>query len=154
MQVRAAQEADYPAVAALWNHFIRHTLQTFTTEEKTVDGLARLLRIFVAEDSGVLGFACYFPFRSGPGYARSIEHSVYVAPEAQGRGAGNALMEVLEQDAASYGYHTLIAGISGANPGGVAFHEKRGFAHVGRLPEVGFKEGRYLDLVLMQKILT
>lgn len=154
MIVRLAEAADLPAVAEIWNDVIRNTLQTFTTAEKTVEGLATLEPIFVAEADGeIVGFAVYFPFRSGPGYVRTIEHSIYLSPAAQGRGVGRALMAALEDHARKAGYHVLISGMSAANPGGIAFHEKIGFEVVGRLSEVGYKNGQYIDLVLAQKIL-
>ena len=154
-RVRMAEAGDLPAVAAIWNHVIRHTEQTFTTAEKTVEGLRGLDPILVGEiDGRVVGFATYFPFRSGPGYRYSMEHSVYIDPAAHGHGLGRQLMQALEDHARDAGVHALMAGISGANPGGVTFHEKIGFKVVARLPEVGFKNGRYLDLVLAQKILS
>ena len=72
---------------------------------------------------------------------------------AQGGGVGRALMTAIEAHARSNGVHSLWAGISAENPGGVGFHRALGFVHVARLPEVGFKFGRWMDLVLMQKIL-
>lgn len=154
MIIREVQASDLPAVADIWNDVIRNTLQTFTTAEKTVEGLATLGPIFVAEVEDVIaGFAVYFPFRSGPGYARTIEHSIYLTPAAQGRGVGRALMAALEEHAREAGFHVLISGMSAANPGGIAFHEKIGFEVVGRLSEVGHKNGQYIDLVLAQKIL-
>ncbi|WP_147125607.1 GNAT family N-acetyltransferase [Shimia ponticola] len=155
MIVRLAGEADLTSVADIWNDVIRNTLQTFTTAEKTVAGLRDIDPIYVTEvDGAVVGFACYFPFRSGPGYARTIEHSIYLAPEAQGRGAGRALMHAIEDHARAEGHHVLISGMSAANPGGIAFHEKMGFEVMGRLSEVGYKNGQYIDLVLAQKILS
>ncbi|MEM1302525.1 MAG: N-acetyltransferase family protein [Pseudomonadota bacterium] len=155
MIIRQARADDLPAVAEIWNGVIRHTLQTFTTAEKTVDGLAALNPIFVAEVEGeIAGFAVYFPFRSGPGYARTIEHSIYLRPSAQGQGVGRSLMAALERHAKTAGFHVLISGMSAANPDGIRFHEKIGFKVVGRLSEVGYKNGQFIDLVLAQKILS
>lgn len=153
-KIRLATVKDLPQVAAIWNQVIRETMQTFTSAEKTVEGLAQFDPIFVAEIAGqVVGFATYFPFRNGPGYARTVEHSIYIAPEGQGAGIGRALMGALETHARGRGHHVMMAGISAANPGGVKFHVKAGFQIVGRLPEVGYKNGQYLDLILAQKIL-
>ena len=155
MIIRLAEAHDLQAVVDIWNDVIRNTLQTFTTAEKTVEGLGAIDPIYVADVDGVVvGFACYFPFRTGPGYARSIEHSIYLTPAAQGQGAGRALMAAIEDHARAAGHHVLISGMSAANPGGIAFHEKIGFEVVGRLSEVGYKNGQFIDLVLAQKILN
>lgn len=159
MTIRQADDGDAAEIAEIWNRMIRDTARTFTTDEKTVDGLqadiaARGAGFLVAELDGQLaGFATYFPFRGGPGYAHTKEHSVILAKGFGGQGIGRALMQRLEEVARHEGVHSLVAGISGENPDGVAFHEAIGFQHVARLRQVGFKFGRWMDLVLMQKIL-
>ena len=157
MIVRPARAEDAAPLVALWNPWIRDTAITFTTDEKTEAGLAadiaaRGPAFVVAEDGGaLLGFATFFPFRAGPGYAWTKEHTVILAPEARGRGAGRALMAALEDEAQRQGGHALMAGISAENPAGVAFHAAIGFHEVARLPQVGRKFDRWMDLVLMQK---
>lgn len=162
MILRPATPRDSAAIAAIWNPVIRQTAATFTDAEKTVDGLAAQITtrhtegkaFFVAEDSGaILGFATYSQFRGGPGYRHTMEHSVIVAPEARGRGVGRALMLALEDHARRAGVHSLWAAVSAENPDGVAFHARLGFRTVATLPQVGRKFGRWMDLVLMQKIL-
>ena len=157
MILRPARAADAAAICAIWNPVIRDTLVTFTTEEKTEAGIradiaARGPLFLVAEaEGGLLGFATSFQFRAGPGYAFTHEHSIQLAPRARGRGVGRSLMTRLEAEAAAQGVHALWAGVSAANPGGAAFHARLGYVRVARLPEVGFKAGRWLDLILMQK---
>ncbi|MFW2542064.1 N-acetyltransferase family protein [Primorskyibacter sp. 2E107] len=159
MTIRQAGPADVPAVAALWNEVIAHTAITFTTEFKTPEGLARditdrgPLFLVATQDDAVCGFATAFQFRGGPGYAHTFEHTVQLAPEARGLGAGRVLMAQLEDNLRAHGAHSLFAGVSGENPSGVAFHRAIGFTQIATLPEVGFKFGRWMDLVLMQKIL-
>lgn len=160
MTVRPAVVADAGAIAEIWNAVIRDTLITFNPVEKTVDEVAALIAArsgpaggtFVAgEAGGVLGFATYAQFRSGAGYARTVEHTILLVPGAWGRGLGRALMAAVEADAAAKGAHSIIAGVSGANPAGRAFHAALGFREVAVLPEVGWKWDRWLDLHLMQK---
>ena len=159
MIIRAAVRADAAAIADLVNPVIRETAITFTTAEKTPEDLAEAIaevpgRYQVAEvDGRVLGYACYFQFRGGPGYARTMEHSIAIAPEARGQGLGRPLMAALEGHAREVGVHSLFAGVSAENPAGVAFHAAIGFRQIAVLPEVGFKFGRWMDLVLMQKFL-
>lgn len=159
MIIRSATVDDSAQICAIWNPLIEHTATTFTTTLKTPEGIAsdisqRAGAFFVAEqDQKLMGFATYFPFRSGPGYARTKEHSINLAPEARGQGAAKALMQALEAHAAQAGVHSLWAGISCENPQGMQFHQRMGFTHIALLPEVGFKFGRWMDLVLMQKIL-
>lgn len=155
--IRSAGPADARAVAALWNHYILDTLVTFNVTEKPEAEVAALISsrqaFLVAEEGGLLGFATYAQFRGGAGYARTMEHTVLLAPEARGRGVGGALMAALEDHARAAGVHSLFGGVSSANPEGRAFHLAVGFAEVAVLREVGWKWGRFLDLHLMQKIL-
>lgn len=159
MILRPAEPRDAVQIAAIWNDVIDTSAATFTTLHKTPEGLvadmaARGPAFQVAVDGDrVLGLATYGQFRGGPGYAHTMEHSIQLAPEARGRGVGRALMVALEHVARTEGVHSLWAGVSGENPGGVAFHQALGFSEIARLPEVGFKFGRWMDLILMQKIL-
>lgn len=163
IRIRQARTADAAQIAGFWNPMIRETTITFTTEEKTAGGLAAQIGRMQADGHGacvavrddrVLGYACYGAFRSGPGYARSAEHTIVLAPGARGQGTGRALMTRLEAQAAAAGIHLLVAGISGENAAAQDFHARLGYERCGLVREAGFKFGRYLDLVLMQKILT
>jgi phosphinothricin acetyltransferase len=159
LTIRPATAADAAAIMAIWNAAIRETLVTFNPVEKTEAEVAAVLAArtgpagatFVADEGVVLGFASYFQFRGGEGYARTMEHTVLLAPEGRGRGLGRALMAAVEEDARAKGKHSLFAGVSSANPEGRAFHAALGFEEVAVLPEVGWKWGRWLDLHLMQK---
>ncbi|MEX0350494.1 MAG: N-acetyltransferase family protein [Paracoccaceae bacterium] len=160
MIIRQAVTKDAPAVAGLINEMVRGSLSTFSTEERDPASVAEQIsqnayRFLVAEEAGsVLGYATYKPFRHGPGYRHSMEHSISLAPAAHGRGIGRSLMARLEAIAAGDGVHVMIAGISGANPGAIAFHTALGYVEVGHMPQVGRKWDQWLDLVLMQKILA
>lgn len=157
MIVRSARAQDAQSVASIWNREIREGVSTFNSVEKSDADIMTLIAdrgaaFLVAESDGqVIGFATYSQFRGGIGYARTMEHTVYLAQQARAQGAGRALMQRLEAFARDNGVHALIAGIGGENSGGIAFHTAIGFDEVGRLPEVGRKFDRWMDLVLMQK---
>ncbi|MBL9057767.1 MAG: N-acetyltransferase [Rhodobacteraceae bacterium] len=157
--IRPATPADAEAIAAIWNALIRETTHTFTTVGKDpadiATQIARGTPWWVAEVAGaVAGHATYGQFRGGPGYARAMEHSVHLAAPAWGKGLGRGLMTALEDHARTAGAHTMIAGVSGENLPGQSFHAAIGYKECGRVREAGFKWGRWLDLVLMQKILS
>lgn len=154
--IRPARRKDARAIAALWNIMIRDSLATFTTVEKIEEEIADLITarqgtFWVAEGERFDGFATFGAFRPGPGYSATMEHTVVLAQSAQGRGLGRALMAEVEKGVRAAGGHVLIAGISSANPGAVAFHSRLGFQQTAHMPQVGRKNGQWLDLILMQK---
>ncbi len=154
--IRPARPGDADAICAIWNRVIRETAWTFTTEEKLPEVVAAQMAVqpwVVADEGAVLGFVTFSPFRGGPGYAHTVEHSVHVAEGARGHGVGRALMDAAEGNARGAGIHSMIAAVAGENPGAAAFHAALGYAEVARLPEVGWKFDRWHDLVLMQKML-
>lgn len=155
--IRAATEQDVPHILAVWNEMIETTTDTFTTIAKTHADIAELIHsrpVLVAEETGTFaGVATYGPFRSGPGYAATVEHTILVMPNVRGQGTARRLMDALMSQARRSGCHVMVAGISAGNTRALAFHAKLGFAEVGRMPDVGQKLGKWLDLVLMQKIL-
>lgn len=159
MIVRPASPKDAIAIAAIWNREIRDGVSTFNAIEKSAQDVATLVSsrpeaFFVSDIEGlVVGFATYSGFRSGVGYAQSGEHTIYLKAVARGQGIGRAMMSALEQSGRNAGLHVLVAGIGGENQSGIAFHQAMGFVETGRLPEVGRKFDRWMDLVLMQKIL-
>ncbi len=155
--IRLAQPGDAPAIATIWNGIIRDTAATFTTAERSPAGIVGLIArqptFVAAPEARVLGFATYFQFRGGPGYAHTMEHTVHLDHTARGHGLGRALMGALETHAHDAGVHSLFAAISGENADGIAFHTRLGYRETARLGEVGWKFGRWHDLVLMQKFL-
>lgn len=152
--IRPAAHQDAAAIAAIWNAAIRDTTITFNPVEKSEEEVATLTArdcLVWEEDGAVLGFARFFQFRGGEGYRHTAEHTIMLRDDTGGRGGGRALMLALFDAARTVGMHTLFAGCSGENPGAVRFHAALGFAELATLPEVGFKFGRWIDLVLMQK---
>lgn len=155
--IRPARPADADHIRALQNGIIRATTITFTTVEKTAADIAATIaegRTLVAHADGAFaGFASYGPFRGGPGYAHTAEHTILTLPAAQGRGIAAALLAAMEDHARGAAIHSLIAGISGENPRAIAFHLKHGYTRAALIREAGWKFGRWLDLVLCHKIL-
>ncbi len=157
--IRVADVKDAAAVRDIWNRMVEETLATFTSTAKTESEIEALISgrpgaFFVAEDQGrLVGFVTFGSFRSGDGYARTVEHTVVILPAHAGQGIGRMLMNKAIEAAAKQGKHVMIGAISGANPEAVAFHESLGFERSGHLSEVGWKRGKWLDLVLMQKML-
>ncbi|WEF22965.1 GNAT family N-acetyltransferase [Paracoccus sp. S3-43] len=161
--IRPARPDDGPAVAAIWNPIIRDTAITFWPTERSEAQIAALIRdrqaaghpFIVAEDAaGLRGFATYSQFRHGGGYARSMEHTIYLAPDARGGGIGGRLLAALEDHARAAGHRLLIGGITASNEGSLRFHARAGYAEWGRIPCAGWKFGSFHDLVLMGKDLA
>lgn len=150
--IQAAKPEDADWIAGIWNEVIADTQITFTTTLKSRAEIEAMIFdrvVLVLPDRG--GFATYGPFRGGPGYAATVEHTIMLAAHAQGQGAGRALLSALEARAKADGHHVMVAAISGANPTALAFHVAMGFVRTAHMPEVGRKDGVWLDLILMQK---
>jgi len=156
MTVREATKDDAQAICDFWNPQIEQTAVTFNSVLKDAAEVAEMIAkrpcFLVFEHGGaVVGFVTYDQFRGGIGYRNTMEHTIIVALEAAGQGAGRALMQAVLEHARARQVHSLWAGVSGENPAGVAFHKAMGFTQEAILPEVGLKFGRWMDLVLLQK---
>ena len=158
--IRPARPDDAAGILAILNPIIAETTITFSpnrlSESDFQDALSENKNqgapYLVAEDCGVIaGYAKYGPFRAGEGYARIVEITVHVTPTARGKGLGRRLVDALNDHARAAGIRSLIAGISSENVSAVEFHKKLGFEHVGLVQQAGYKFGRFIDLVLMQK---
>ncbi len=158
MNLRDAEPGDLAVIAGILNQEIRSGTASWTATPKTVDNMARWFGecmargdpVLVAEAGGeVLGYASYGPFRAGEGYRETVEHSVYVARPAQGRGIARLLMERLIDRARAEGLARMVGGVSADQPASMSLHRKLGFEEEGRLKGVGLKRGRRLDLALM-----
>ncbi|PWE33857.1 GNAT family N-acetyltransferase [Maritimibacter sp. 55A14] len=162
MEIRPATRVDCAEIAALWEPVIRDSEITFNSAVKTEAEIAGMLAerraaghafLVARQDGRLMGFATYAPLRPGTGSARTMEHTIILNPAAQGRGLGRLMMAALEDHARAAGVHALWAAISPANPSAVGFHAALGFTHVATLPEIGWKFGRWYDLILMRKTL-
>lgn len=162
VEVRPAAEADLEAVTEIYNALMATTTYEWTETPHTVTERQGWLEAqrrrgypaLVAVDAQqVVGWATYDDFRDNsrwPGYRFVVEHSIHVAESHWRRGAGRALMTALVDHARTGGKRVMVAAIDGSNVGSVDFHAGLGFREVGRLPGIGEKLGRRLDLVLMQ----
>jgi len=161
ISVRASRPEDMPAITAIYAHHVLHGLASFELSPPDVDEMARRragvltrgLPYLVAEAGGRLaGYAYAAPHRDRAAYRYALEDSVYIHPECIGRGIGRALLDVLIVACAGAGYRQLIAVIGDSgNAASIGLHAACGFVRTGLLPSVGFKFGRWVDSVFMQK---
>lgn len=159
--VRDATPADLPAVAAIYTHYVLNTTITFNTEVRTprewteryadqVDGGPHSLLVATVDDR-VAGFIETGPFRPKPAYGRSVEVTVYVAPDATGAGVGGRLFEAMLARLDASDLHRAYSIIALPNDASVAIHERFGFVHRGTLTEAGHKFGRWLDVAYYER---
>jgi L-amino acid N-acyltransferase YncA len=161
--IRNVAPADIPAITAIYDHAVRHGTATFEIEPPDAAEMTRRMETLlkggfpylVAEDAGaVAGYAYAGPYRARIAYRFTVEDSIYLAPERQRRGTGGRLLAALIAQSENRGFRQMVAVIGdSANSGSVAVHERAGFAMTGTLRAVGFKFGRWLDTVVMQRAL-
>jgi phosphinothricin acetyltransferase len=161
VQVRDATEADLPEIAAVYAHHVRTGLASFETEPPDLAEMTSRFRAvrgkglpwLVCEIGGRLaGYAYASPYRTRPGYRYCLEDSVYVHPDLAGRGAGRALLAGLIERCEAVGCRQLVAVIGDSgNAASIGLHSALGFKLVGTLRAIGFKHGRWVDSVLMQR---
>jgi L-amino acid N-acyltransferase YncA len=161
MLIRAAQPQDLAVITAIYDHAVRHGTASFELEPPDAGEMTRRYETLrrggypylVAEiDGELLGYAYAGPYRARPAYHWSVEDSIYIAPQSHRRGIGRALIERLIAEAEAAGFRQMIAVIGdSANAGSIELHRRAGFRMVGTFDNVGFKFGRWLDSVLMQR---
>jgi L-amino acid N-acyltransferase len=161
--IEQASRADLAQILAIYNEVIRNSTAVYSEEEFTqvrgeawFDGkTAHGFPLIVArDDSGVIGFGTFGEFRTWPCYKHSVEHSVHVRADRRGLGLGRLLVLELLARATALSKHVMIAGIDADNAVSIGLHRSLGFTVVGHFHEVGYKFGRWLDLVFMQCILS
>jgi phosphinothricin acetyltransferase len=156
--IRPATEADLPAILAIYNDAVMKTTAIWNEapsdlESRRVWFAARRqagFPVLVADENGVLGYGSFGEFRPFEGYRHTVEHSVYVLDEAQGKGLGKMLLQALIAEARAMGKRVMVGAIDASNYASLALHEHMGFEETGRMPGVGEKFGKRLDLVLVQ----
>lgn len=161
--IRDVTEEDADAISAIYAHHVLHGVASYDIEPPTeADTLAKIELVreagwpfMVAEiDGEVVGYAYATQLRDRAGYRYTAEDSIYVHHDFVGRRIGKALLTELLRRAAANDFRTMIAVVGGAEPASVALHASLGFEIVGRLKSVGFKFGRWLDTVYMQRDLS
>ncbi len=156
--IRAATEADLPAILAIYNDAVTKTTAIWNEAPSNLESRRAWFAqrrqagfpVLVACDATVIGYGSFGEFRPFDGYRFTVEHSVYVLDEAQGRGVGRLLLTALIGEARRLGKRVMVGAIDGSNYASLALHETMGFEQVGRMPGVGEKFGKPLDLVLVQ----
>jgi phosphinothricin acetyltransferase len=160
--VRDSEDADLPAIAAIYAYHVTHGFGSFEEVPPDLAELARRRReilgkelpYLVARDGAgsVLGYAYASPYRTRSAYRFTVEDSIYVAPRAARRGVGRLLLEALIQRCTEAGYRQMIAVIGDSgNDGSIGLHRSLGFVRAALLPSIGFKRGRWIDCVMMQR---
>ena len=159
MLIRDATPDDAAAIAAIYNDAVRHTTAILMEGEVGAANRVQWMQtrqalgypVLVAEaDGAVIGYAAFGDWRPFDGFRGTVENSVYVAPEARGQGVAQALLAALIPRARACGKHVIVAAITSENAASLRLHEKLGFVETARMPEVGQKFGRWLELVFLQ----
>jgi L-amino acid N-acyltransferase len=162
VDIRDATEDDLPGMLAIYNDVVATSTAIYRDDPmpaidyqawwrtRTGQGYPVLVAAAGAE---VLGVASFGDFRAWPGYRFTVEHSVHVRADRRGRGIGVQLVQSLIRHAEQRGKHVMIAGVDADNAASLRFHARLGFERVAHFREVGFKFGRWLDLVFLQRTL-
>ena len=157
--IRIAAEADVPEILDIYAPYVKNTTSSFEYEVPTMEAFTARFRKITAqfpwlvwEEQGmILGYAYgSLPFERA-GYAWIAEVSIYLRPEAQGRGIGRLLYTALEKLLTIQGYHLIYAIITGENTGSIAFHKKLGYEFLAEFPACGYKHGKILSVVWLEK---
>lgn len=159
MNIREAVEDDFAAITRIYNEVLVNSTAIYRDEPTTIEERIDFWRsrrrqgyptLVACDGDAVLGFSSFGDFRAWPGYRFTVEHSVHVDTACRGRGIGAGLVKALIPRAVMLGKHVMIGGIDAENVASLRFHERLGFEKVAHFKEVGFKFGRFLDLVFVQ----
>ncbi len=163
MEIRQARPVDLPEIQAIYAHHVLHGTGTFEEVPPSVEEIGgRLARclgaghawLVAADETGLVGFAYYGPFRDRPAYRHTVEDSIYVREDVRGQGVGKALVGQLIEEAETAGFRHMLALIGDSdNVGSIGVHASLGFVRVGVMRDVGEKFGQSLDVVIMQRTL-
>lgn len=160
MEIRDARDSDMAGILEIYNDAVLTTTAVWDETPRSVDGQRQWLELkrtqsypvlVAAQDDEVAGFCSYGPFRAWYGYRFSVENSIYVAGRYRRQGIARRLLDLLVERARQQGLHMMVAGIEAQNAASIKLHADAGYTVAGHVHEVGFKFGRWLDLVLMER---
>ena len=161
--IRPGQPSDVPALLEVYNHYVEISDATFDEEPRSLAAHEAWFgqfaptgphRILVAEEEGrVLGWASSMRYRAHPAFVRTVESSIYLGPDARGRGLGRGLYERLFELLAAEEVHCVVAGVALPNPASVGLHLACGFRQIGVFEEYALKRGRYVSSAWFQRLL-
>jgi phosphinothricin acetyltransferase len=162
LQIRLACAADLDPINGIYNHYVHHSTCTYAEEDCSMDERRRWFTahgaahpVTVATIKGdIVGWGSLSAFHLRSAYRFTVENSVYVAPDLHRQGIGAAILRDLIDRARALGHHAIVAGIDGEQQASLALHAKHGFRRVGHLPQLGFKFGRWLDVIYMELLLS
>ncbi len=161
MQIRTATLDDAEALRAIYNHYVVSSAATFDLEQRTPEGQLEWMAdrsgamavLVAADDDAVLGFASLSPYKDRAAYRTTVENSIYLDPEAVGRGVGSLLLNTLIDVARQHGFHSVIARVNASLEASVGLHKSVGFATVGVERQIGRKFGKWQDVHILQLML-
>lgn len=157
-----AVETDLPAILAIYNDAVRNSTAIWNDAEVDLQNRRDWWRARTAQGypvlvlrggDSVLGYASFGDWRAFDGYRHTVEHSIYIHPDARGQGLARPLLAALTDRARACGKHVMVAGIESGNTASIRLHARAGFTVTGTMPQVGCKFGRWLDLTFMQLLL-
>jgi L-amino acid N-acyltransferase YncA len=163
MEIRPARDSDAAEIAAIFNHEIDHSATIWVEKHVTPDDRKKWLAARLADgfpvlvavsDGQVLGFGSYGPFRPYEGFRRTVEHLIYVAPAARGKGVGRAMLAALIDAARSQGKNVIVGAVDSENETSLSLHRSMGFVETGRMLKIGEKWDKRRTMVLLQKELV
>ncbi len=157
--LRDARPDDLPAIAAIYAESVENGVASYELVPPSLSEMTGRFEaitgqgypyVVAVEEGRLLGFAYASAFRTRPAYRWLVEDSIYLLPEARGKGVGRALLDELVRRCVALGFRQMLAVIGGAHPASIAVHRAAGFRECGRMTATGYKHGRWLDTVLMQ----
>ncbi|MGX7092489.1 GNAT family N-acetyltransferase [Hutsoniella sourekii] len=157
--IREARLEDLPAIQSIYEPYVLETTVSFEYESPSLDDFANRLQTIQAEypflvaqlEDTVVGYAYGHRYQERKAFDYTCEISIYLASSSQGYGIGHSLYQELEKQLKKAGFILLVAAITADNDSSLSFHQRNGFTLAGRLNKVGYKFGRWLDLILMTK---
>lgn len=160
MIIRPATLEDQPGILAIYNESVLHSTATFDTDERSLEKQLEWFHrhqanhpVIIIEDQGIVaGWASLSPWSDRSAYDKTVEVSVYLDPRYRGKGLGLPLLHAVTEAGRLAGNHSVLSRITSDNLASIRIHEKAGYHVVGTLKEVGFKFGRFLDVVMMQLV--